>query len=77
MSAPSSSSLSPGLLKHVLLGRQEELQDEFGPPRLRMSSISGRPVRQDGMAILIGNETDSSDDSDGEGEAYNRYSNGQ
>ena len=58
----------------MLLGNHDEIEDDFSP-RLRMASISGRPVRQEGMAILIGD--DSSSESDGEGEGYNRYSNGE
>jgi len=48
------------------------MEEDFGSPRLRMASISGRTVRQEGMAILIGDE--SSSDSEGEEEDH-RHSN--
>ena len=59
-----SGSLNPSLLKSVLLGK--EVEDEFSPQeRVRVSSISGRPVRQDGVGIVIGNESSSeSEDED-------------
>ena len=42
----------------MLLGN--EIEDDLGPQdRIRVSSISGRPVRQDGVGIVIGNESSS------------------
>ena len=50
--------LTTSLLKNVLLGN--EIEDDLGPlDRVRVSSISGRPVRQDGVGIVIGNESSS------------------
>lgn len=53
-----SPNLNTSLLKSVLLGN--EIEDDLGPQdRIRVSSISGRPVRQDGVGIVIGNESSS------------------
>lgn len=60
-----SSSLNPSLLKSVLLGK--EVEDDFAPKeRVRVSSISGRPVRQDGLGIVIGNESSSESEDEGD-----------
>ena len=66
------------MLKQILLNNEdpynnvEDDDDEFS--RARVSSMSGRPVRQKGMAILIGDE--SSSESEGEEDA-NRRSSGE
>lgn len=58
-------SLNPSLLKNVLLGNKVE--DEFSTQeRARVSSISGRPVRRDGVGIVIGNESSSESEDEGE-----------
>lgn len=49
---------SSPMLKSVLLGK--DVRDDFGQQeRARVSSISGRPVRLDGVGIVIGNESSS------------------
>ena len=53
-----SPNLTTSLLKNVLLGN--EIEDDLDPlDRVRVSSISGRPVRQDGVGIVIGDESSS------------------
>ena len=61
-----SPNLTSSLLKNVLLGN--EIEDEFGPQdRVRVSSISGRPVRQDGgVGIVIGDESSSESEDEGD-----------
>ena len=59
-----STSLNPSLLKSVLL---KDVEDDFAPKeRARVSSISGRPVRQDGVGIVIGNESSSESEDEGD-----------
>ena len=60
-----SPNLTTSLLKNVLLGN--EIEDELGPlDRVRVSSISGRPVRQDGVGIVIGDESSSESEDEGD-----------
>ena len=47
--------LSPGMLRQVLL-------EDGGIPEVQIASASGRPVRQEGMTILIGNDSSSESD---------------
>ena len=56
---PISSGNNSSMLKSVLLGK--EVGDDFdrAQERARVSSISGRPVRLDGVGIVIGNESSS------------------
>ena len=61
------------MLKQVLLGNQDILVDSEGT-RVRVSSVSGRPVHQKGVAIVIGDE--SSSESEGE-EENSRQSDGK
>lgn len=62
---PATTSLSSLMLKNVLLGKN--VKDEFEPQdRARVSSISGRPVRQDGVGIVIGNESSSESEDEGD-----------
>ena len=59
-------SLNPSLLKSVLLGTAD-VEEDFAPlDRVRVSSISGRPVRKDGVGIVIGNESSSESEDEGE-----------
>ena len=60
-----SPNFTPSLLKSVLLGN--EIEDDLGPQnRVRVSSISGRPVRQDGVGIVIGDESSSESEDEGD-----------
>ncbi len=51
----------PGMLKQVLLGNTGDFeeQEDMSIARARVSSMSGRPVHQLGMAIVIGDMSSS------------------
>ena len=49
---------APGMLRQVLLGNDPFLEDEE-ETRVRLSSVSGKPVLQRGMGLVIGAESSS------------------
>lgn len=58
----------PGMLRQVLLGNRDPFAGEEEEVRVRLSSMSGKPVLQKGMGLVIGDMSSSESESEEEEE---------